>query len=474
MEKNLNKILDKVKERETPSFEKRSQVLGLTEELKRRIKEEILRRGVEAEVSVEGSVAKDTWLNDEVDIDIFMLIPEEVERGILETVYMDVAKSSVKDYGWIERYAEHPYIEAVVGNGVKVNIVPCYKVRPPNWRTATDRTPYHTKYIKAHLREEQKTEVRILKRFMKGIDVYGADIKTGGFSGYLAELLIIYYGNFLKAIEAASRWKVGEIIDVEGYHKDRFEELKRIFNEPLILIDPVDKNRNVAAAVRPEKLSVFRSASKFFLKKPSLKFFYPPKIIPPSQEQIIKVLTEYPSNLLFLKLGRIEAVPDVLWGQIYKTLKALKNFLEEFDFKVLRTSAWSDENENNILIFELEDLNLKNIKKHYGPPISSPEEEKFIGKYIQSPRTVSGPYIENGRWVALIKRRHLNAKKLLEERLKSEDFGRGIGVASKISETLKKEFDVLLNEEIASFYRENNSFAVFLTRFLRGKPSWLE
>ncbi|RLI04760.1 CCA tRNA nucleotidyltransferase [Candidatus Bathyarchaeota archaeon] len=474
MENNLNKILNEVKERETPTPKRYSQVLGLAEKLKKKVEEEALKHKVEAEVSVEGSVAKDTWLNDEVDIDIFMLIPETVERKILETVYMDVAKSSVKEYGWIERYAEHPYVEAVVEDGIKVNIVPCYKVKPPNWKTATDRTPYHTQYVKTHLKEEQKADVRILKRFMKGIDVYGADIKTGGFSGYLTELLIIYYGSFLETIKAASKWRLSEIIDVEGYYKEDPEEPKRLFSEPLILIDPVDKNRNVAAAVKLEKLNIFRSASKFFLKKPSLKFFYPPKTTPLSLREIEKILTTHPSNLLFLKLGKVEAVPDVLWGQIYKTLKALKNFLEKFDFKVLRTSAWSDEQENSILIFELENLNLKNIKKHYGPPISSPEEEKFTGKYVQSPRTVSGPYIENGRWVVLVKRKHLNAKKLLEERLKSEDFGRGIGVASKISETLKKGFKIFVDGEVVPFYRENNSFAVFLTRFLRGKPDWLE
>ncbi|MBS7613865.1 hypothetical protein KEJ48_06465, partial [Candidatus Bathyarchaeota archaeon] len=42
-------------------------------------------------------------------------------------------------------------------------------------------------------------------KFAKGIGVYGADIKTGGFSGYLCELLIVSYGDFIKTVESASK-----------------------------------------------------------------------------------------------------------------------------------------------------------------------------------------------------------------------------------------------------------------------------
>jgi len=475
IDKELKVILDEVARKETPDKAKREKVLKIAEKLKHKVEVEALNRGVKVKVSLEGSVAKDTWLRDEVDIDIFMLIPKTVERKVLETVYMNVARSSLKEYGWIERYAEHPYVEAIVEDGIKVNIVPCYEVKPPNWKSATDRTPYHTQYIKRKLKENQKTEVRILKRFMKGVEVYGADIKTGGFSGYLTELLILYYGSFLETLKAASKWKIGEIIDVKGYYKNNLEEAKKLFDEThLILIDPVDKHRNVAAAVRLEKFNVFRSASKFFLEKPSLNFFYPPQTIPLKPEKMDKILDEYPSDLMFLSFKDVKAVPDVLWGQMYKTQKAIKNFLGKFDFKVLRSECWSDEVKHNLIIFELENLNLKNIKKHFGPPISSPEEKKFIQKYIQNPQTISGPYIKNGRWVVLVKRKHVNAKILLEKKLKSEDFGRTIGVGSKISEALKKEFKIYVGKEIMGFYRQNSSFAVFLTKFLRGKPSWLE
>ena len=56
------------------------------------------------------------------------------------------------------------------------------------------------------------------------------------------------------------------------------EDLQKKFSSPLTMIDPIDKGRNVAAAVRKEKLFEFIAASREFLKKCDLKFFYPGKI----------------------------------------------------------------------------------------------------------------------------------------------------------------------------------------------------
>ena len=120
-------------------------------------------------------------------------------------------------------------------------------------------------------------EVRLLKKFMQGIDVYGAEIKVGGFSGYLCELLIMKYGSFAQTIGAFARYNQRVVIDIEGFYADRENELSLLFPEPLVIVDPVDKGRNVASAVQPQKLYTFIGASRAFLKKPTEDFFYPPK-----------------------------------------------------------------------------------------------------------------------------------------------------------------------------------------------------
>jgi tRNA nucleotidyltransferase (CCA-adding enzyme) len=108
-----------------------------------------------------------------------------------------------------------------------------------------------------------------------------------------------------------------------------------------------------------------------------------------------------------------------------------------------------------------------------GPPLEKEKEcEKFLKKHLNNLNTISGPYIEDGRWVANIKRKYVDAVTLLNEKLK--DGGRSAGVAEQISQTLRKGFKIFVDDEIAEIYEKNKSFAVFLTEFLSGKPKWLE
>jgi len=461
-------VLDKI----TPKPDERERIEGLAQKLEKKVAEIAEHFGVKITVRLEGSVAKDTWLSGEPDIDIFMRLPPSIPRSSLGEVALKIARKATEGTKQVERFAEHPYLEAFV-EGVRVNIVPCYDVKSGEWLSATDRTPYHTDYVKKHLEPSMRGEVRLLKKFMKGIGVYGAEIKVGGFSGYLCELLIIHYGSFVNVLKAFAQHKQRTIIDTEGHYKGREDELPLLFNEPLVMIDPVDKGRNVASAVQPQKLYTFVAAARAFLKKSSLKFFYPPETMPLTAEKLKETLQDRGSALLFVVFGKVDAVPDVLWGQLYKSQRSLVKLLETNDFKVLRHTAWSDEENLNTFIFELESRHLPSVKKHLGPPLEKTADcEKFLAKHIASPETVSGPYIEDGRWVVEIKRKYTDASVLLTKKLK--DGGRNAGVAREIAKTLNKGFKIFVNEEIAEVYAENREFAKFLTDFLEGKPKWLE
>ncbi|MEM3736951.1 MAG: CCA tRNA nucleotidyltransferase [Candidatus Bathyarchaeia archaeon] len=469
---NLDDVISEVKKREVPTLEEREEVLKLAEMLQARVEEEAQKHQIDVESRVEGSIAKDTWLRSDKDVDIFLLFHPSLEREKLSTLGLKIAEASVREYGGVKRYAEHPYIESRVGD-LKVNIVPCYKVELGRWKSSTDRTPFHTEYIKARLRSaEQKTEVRLLKRFMKGVGVYGADIKTGGFSGYLAELLILNSGDFVTTLKAASMWREGELIDIEGHYKDRVEDAKRLFDDPLIVVDPVDWRRNVASALKKECFNTFRAASKYFLKAPNLAFFYPPQPKPLTQEELRRILIDRGADLIFVILENIEAVPDILWGQLYKTLKSLGRLLRQHDFKLLRSTAWSDERKYSILIFEVESNRLSRLKKHLGPPVSSADEEKFLAKHNATAATGAGPWIEADRWAVLKERKFSEAEALLTYGLTE-----GVtvtGIPSRVAKAAKEGVEILLNEEIEKFYRKQTEFNVVLVKFLDGRPGWLE
>ncbi|MGB9714642.1 MAG: CCA tRNA nucleotidyltransferase, partial [Candidatus Bathyarchaeales archaeon] len=387
-------------------------------------------------------------------------------------ICLKIARKATEGAKQVERFAEHPYLEAFV-DGVRVNIVPCYNVKRGEWLSATDRTPFHTNYVRERLNEQMRNEVRLLKRFMKGTEVYGAEIKIGGFSGYLTELLILHYKTFTNTLKAFADYKQPMTIDIENHYKGRERELKLLFKEPLIVIDPIDKGRNVASAVQPQKLYIFVAAARAFLKNPSLRFFYPPKTKPLTTQEAKDRLEKRGSAILFLTFGKVNAVPDILWGQLYKSQRSLRKLIELNDFKVLRDTAWSDEEALNVFIFEVEQRNLPTVKKHLGPPMEKRREcENFLGKYLNNSDVISGPYIADGRWVVELKRKTVDVVKLLKERLK--DGGRNAGVAGQISHVIKKGFKVLVNEEMIDVYAKNKCFAEFLTDFLSGKPKWLE
>jgi tRNA nucleotidyltransferase (CCA-adding enzyme) len=473
MQKDIAKVYSEILEKITPTKDDKAKMDALAKELERKVASACAEHGVKATVRAEGSVAKDTWLRENPDIDIFMRLPATIPRKALGKISLEIAREATAGSKQIERFAEHPYLEAFV-EGVRVNIVPCYDVKRGEWLSATDRTPFHTDYMKNRLDESLRSEVRLLKKFMQGIKVYGAEIKTGGFSGYLCELLILHYKSFTETLQAFAQYTRQIIIDIENYYVDRENELHLLFAEPLVMIDPVDKARNVASAVQSQKLHTFVGAARAFLKTPSTKFFYPPKTKALPVEDVKQKLENRGSACVFLTCAAVEAVPDVLWGQLYRTQRSLRKLAELNDFKVLRDAVWSDEKTLSIFVLELEQRILSSVKKHLGPPLTRENEcENFLAKYAYgNGDVVSGPYIEDGRWVVELRRRFTDAVEFLREKLK--EGGRNTGVAELVSQALREEFSVLVNSEISKVYSGNRDFAEFLTDFLMGKPFWLE
>jgi tRNA nucleotidyltransferase (CCA-adding enzyme) len=470
----IEEIYLEVVSKVTPSKEEKEEIMSLTKEIIFKLSAEADKENVEAEIRVDGSIAKDTWLKKEADIDIFMRVSPSLTKEDLAVKCLNIAKKAFKDHKIIERYAEHPYLEVWIKE-TRVNIVPCFKVEKGKWLSATDRTPFHTDFMKEKLNDELRKEVRVLKKFMKGTGLYGAEIKIGGFSGFLCEILTLYYGSFKNVLESASKWRKGQLIDVAGWFMGREEEAYDLFDENLIVVDPVDKSRNAASSVFENKLWEFVSASRIFLKKPSLKFFYPPPQRILSEKEISERLLKTNLTLLFLMFGGVDTVVDVLWGQLYKTENALKNFLRANEFEVIRSTSWSDEKELNIILFELERKNIFSPKKHMGPPVEKRKEaEDFLIKYLNAEDTVAGPWIEGDRWFVEKRRRWSDAEKLLSFYL-SNNGGRSIGVASKIAEKLKKNgFQIFSWVKAKEIYENRIDFAQFISRFIEGRPIWLE
>ncbi len=465
-------LTKRILSRITPKPEEQAKVNALSRKLEQNIADACRSEGVNAIVRVEGSVAKDTRLSENPDIDVFMRLPTSIPRKNLGDIGLRIAKKAAGDAEQVERFAEHPYLEVFV-EGFRVDIVPCYDAKPGEWQSATDRTPYHTDYIKAHLGKDLVAEVRLLKRFMQGIGVYGAEIKVGGFSGYLCELLVLKFGSFAKTIEAFAAYSKRVVIDIEGFYADRERDLGLLFPEPLVIVDPVDKGRNVASAVQLQKLYEFIGASRAFQSAPNEEFFYPPPAHAIAPNLVGKRLADCCASFLFVITGEFTAVPDVLWGQLYRSKRSLHRLLETNDYVVLKDAVWSNEKSFSVFVFELEQHVLPHVKKHLGPQLERTAEcEKFLSKYTGDKAVLSGPYIEGGRWVVEVPRKHPDVATLFSEKLL--DGGKNAGVAELVAKAILSDLKVLVNSEILKVYTENSDFAVFLSEFVLAKPFWLK
>ncbi|MBD3260814.1 MAG: CCA tRNA nucleotidyltransferase [Candidatus Altiarchaeales archaeon] len=365
-----------------------------------------------------GSTAKDTDLSEDKDIDVFIRFPPETDLPTLKLQGLKIGKQLFEKLGaeYEVDYAQHPYVKGTL-DGFKVEIVPCYK--GDKIKSSVDRTPQHTEYVKKRLQEKPhlKGDIRLLKRFMKAQNVYGAEEKVRGFSGYLLEVLVIYYGGFTETLKASSCWKTDEVIDPLSHWSDK-KTLKYYFtNSDFIVIDPVDRDRNVAAAVSRQKLAEYIIHAREFLKNPSKKYFYPEKKQVKDGETLKKMLKSRGTFFIAFKFTHEKLGENPLYGQLRKTESAIQGAFEDEGFSVFKTSIQSDEENTSIVLVELSVWSLPRIKHHLGPPVDAEtrHQMRFHQKYENE-----NPYLKDGRWVVDTQRRYTHAREVAHKIMKEK------------------------------------------------------
>jgi tRNA nucleotidyltransferase (CCA-adding enzyme) len=227
-------------------------VENLIEQIKQRAKE----KGLEVEIMLTGSYARGTWVLGESDVDIYVIFKNEEETKRL--------KELVPDNFEVERGTREYFVGYI--NGIKFEIVPVVKISSPEEaKNSIDLSIFHTPYVLSRLNEKLSKDIALLKMFLKSIHVYGAESYRRGFSGYLTEVLVLYFNGIENLFRDVLNWKPQIVISSEKLMKE--------FTEPLVVIDPTNKNRNLAAALSLENLAKFVFAVKKFIAYPSLDYF---------------------------------------------------------------------------------------------------------------------------------------------------------------------------------------------------------
>jgi len=378
-----------------------------------------------------GSYAKDTWLSNEADIDIFIKFKKSTSEEKFTKVSKKVGFESMKKYSPYVRYSEHPYVEARIKR-TKINVVPCYDVNIGEWKSSADRSPFHTKFMQNALTPEMKNEVRILKTFLKLTKIYGAEISKQGFSGYVSEVLILNFGSFENVIKTIAKIQQNQIIG----------KTSKVFETPIIIVDPIDSNRNLAAAISIENIGKFILACRSFQNKPTPQFFKSKKL---------KSSKNNLENVLVVKFNFKMRSPDIIWGQIKRATTSFATQLELGGFNVLRTKSYSDEQNEAYLFFLLESTKIPKKYSKSGPEFFRENDcNGFISKNISKTELM---WIGDDKKItSLEKRKHNDVVKFMIELIKNN---LQTGIPQGLQSDFKKGFTVFIgNKKLSKSIKE--------------------
>jgi tRNA nucleotidyltransferase (CCA-adding enzyme) len=431
-------IVRAVRERVDPTPEERRALAATAGRLADRARDALADLPVEADVVQVGSTARGTWVAGDRDIDLFVRFPAGLPREDLEEYGLEVGKAVLPDGH--EEYAEHPYVKGKF-EGHDVDLVPCYLLEDAtDIQSAVDRTPFHNDYLLERLDDDLAGDVRLCKQFLKGIGVYGSDLRTQGFSGYLAELLVVEYGGFRATLEAARDWRPPVVLDPEDHQAEEFDD-------PLVVVDPTDPERNVAAVVSATNVATLQNHAREFLDDPSKSVFDPDTPEPLDESQVEAHVERRGTTPLAVVFDAPALVDDQLYPQLYRSRDGLARGLAEYGFDVLRTATWADE--RAVLFAELAVAELPAVERHDGPPVHVAEHARgFYEKYADD-EDGYGPFVDDGRYVVERERDVRTAREFATQRL--HEVALGAHVASVVD---AGDYEVLVGDALTGLADE--------------------
>ncbi|MCD6403797.1 MAG: CCA tRNA nucleotidyltransferase [Nanoarchaeota archaeon] len=389
MDSVLKKVMRRIKPSRSEERKVEKEVRGFVEELEGRIE----KSEYEAEVLVGGSYAKGTWLPDP-DVDIFVRFEKgnnlsERLREILKGLKYEEVRAS-RNYYKIGRF----------------EVIPILRISSPEEaKNSMDVSPFHVDFVRKNLKRPD--DVRLLKVFCKAIGVYGAESYVSGFSGYVLELLICYYGSFKRLFEEVENWRPKVYLSFSK-RREKLSEAK--LKSPLILIDPVLPTRNAAASLNYENFSKFVFNARLFLRRPSTKFFE----VKPIDEDFLRRRSSERGTKLFLKKVRVKGKRDVFLAKLKRKLDRIKSRVERYGFSVY-DYGFQELGDGVLIYFEFETWRCSKRGRHLGPPVWVPKEhfERFLKKW-------KDVYVHGTRLVADVERVD-DARVLLRDLLREYD-----------------------------------------------------
>ena len=348
-----------------------------------------------------GSGAKGTWLRGEFDVDVFARFDSQYASRSAELA--DLLEPQLKKFIRVKRvHGSRDYFEYRI-KGQLYEIIPILKIsRPDQAQNLTDISPLHVKWVQKH--RKLRNETRLVKAFMKSARVYGAESYIKGYSGYVAEILTVHFGSFLAFLSGFPKLKEGTVIDISKWFKtqnDAYRFLNRSKLSPLIVLDPLQKERNAAAALGRDQFLALQQRCGEFLSSPSLDFFVRKKIVPADLKAstiaeyrkvfpcIVRSPPDAKITILSMKAKLLDRKRDIAASKLQKALEFMAASLKSQEYSIY---DWNADYEDEALAWIVVDPRpLSPVREMPGPPISLKQhvakfKRKHKSTFIRSKR----------------------------------------------------------------------------------------
>jgi tRNA nucleotidyltransferase (CCA-adding enzyme) len=210
------------------------------------------------------------------------------------------------------------------------------------------------------------------------------------------------------------------------------------FTTPLIIIDPIDHKRNLGAAISAVTLGKLILSARSFLAKPSFDFFC-------KRKKNIKKYWQLYGNLLVLEFKYENRSPDVLRGQLKKSVIAISKQLELAAFKVIRITCVTDEKGSAAFGFLLESITLSTYAQKSGPKVLMKKEtDKFMS---ENRKELLMSWVDNDMRVrSVMRRRRTDAIEFLKYLLTCKI--NSIGITKGLIEDIRKSFHIYSGNDL--------------------------
>jgi len=382
MKADASKVLASAKKLIVPSSAEAKKVSATTLEIIAKVNSALKKKEISARLIIGGSIAKNTWLPGISDIDAFILFNykkysewSDELSDIAEPVVRSCFKNVMRVHGSRDYFI-------VKLDGLTLEIVPVLEIKNhAEAKNITDSSPLHIYWLKKQFAKKPAlaTEIRLAKSFFKAQKVYGAESYIGGFSGHVIEILTCYYGSFISLIKNMEKIESKTVIDIMKHYvsgRIAFASMNESKLSPLIVIDPIQRERNAAAALNKTKLMMLKTSCSKFLSNPSLDFFKEVEVIPEN------IPEKKNKKLIIFEAKPYTGKPDVVGSKLFKKFTEIKQMLVDNEFKFEGDWYWK-KTKNALFWFYLDTDLLSKKKLHFGPPMTAKKEDiaKFKAKW---------------------------------------------------------------------------------------------